>query len=138
MRGLRKKLVLLLLTPLMSLTVSLMPMTAALAYTDGISFVNCTGRFSMGQVSLNAGNGITGTVTAYGCSNGYFYVVTKSNYPASLTAVLNRSNPWGQAIKSQSNVYQVITPMLARINGACYNVYGSINSWTGKGWRFCW
>jgi hypothetical protein len=132
LKGLKKKLTFLIATPLLAASMVLAPSAPVAAYTDGLSFVYCNGRYNMGTVYLNGGY-----VKAYGCSNGYYYVSTTAYYPSSVTAVIYRENPAGQSIKSSSNVYRATTNMLARISGACYWVHGSVNT-SGNGWHFCW
>ena len=129
---LKKKIGLILLTPLLTLTMGVLPVLPAHAFTDGLSFVYCQGRFSMGTVNLSHG-----TVTAYGCSNGYFYVVTRSSYKDNLVASIYRDVKYRDYEVATGYAYQVITPMVARVSGACYDVWGYMSG-GGKGWRFCW
>jgi hypothetical protein len=119
----------------LSLVFALSPATTAQArFTDHISFTQCTGRFSMGTVQLKGGR-----VTAYGCSNKYFYVTTVSTSRANLVASLDRTKKYPTyTLKSASQVYQVTTNMLYRLDGACYRVWGSISPGSGNGWTFCW
>lgn len=119
---------------LLSLVVVLSPATASAAFTDHISFTQCTGRFSMGTVQLKGGR-----VTAYGCSNKYFYVTTVSTSRANLVASLDRTKKYPTyTLKAGSQVFQVTTNMLYRLDGACYRVWGSISPGSGNGWTFCW
>ena len=135
MRGLKEKLILMISGALVTATMVLMPVApvAAARYTDGLSFVNCQGRFSMGTVNI----GNAGSVTAYGCSNGYFYAVTKANSKSNIVASITRVSPYNYQVKADY-AYQAITNMTARLNGSCYEVWGSIQGSGGKGWRFCW
>lgn len=129
---LTKRFSLILSAPIVAACMILSTAAPAAAFTDGLSFVYCNGRFSMGTVNLSHG-----TVTAYGCSNGYFYVVTKSTVKDSLVASITRTVKYYNYEVATGYAYQVISPMVARVSGACYDIWGFMSG-GGKGWRFCW
>ena len=117
----------------LSLVTTLSLDTKAYAYTDGLHWAECQGRFTVGSVSLPR----DGRMTAWGCSNGHFFVTTTSSYHTSTVASITRESPWGQQLRSAYG-YSNSSNMLAMINGACYNAWGSISNLGGNGFRFCW
>jgi len=106
----------------------------AFAYDDGVWWGHCNDRYTVGTVNFTGGK-----VTAHGCSNGYFFVTTTADSHSSVVASITRSNPWGQELTSAYG-YSNSTNMLARLSGACYDVWGSVtnNGTHGNGFRFCW
>ncbi len=104
----------------------------ALALSDNTWWGKCSGRFTVGSVYFGGSR-----VTAYGCSNGYFFTNTGSSRYGQVFASITRVTPYYTNLISRTYGYGATTNMVSKVNGATYEVFGYTPDGS-KSFRFTW
>jgi hypothetical protein len=115
----------------LGISLSASPVTNAARYTDGLSWVECSGRWTIAYRQFGKAR-----MWVYGCSNGYVFTHVSSTTTANKFAFIKRHKPWAQEVRGSSS-YGVTTDMVGTPKGSCYWARGYSQDSGAREVSFC-